>query len=222
MNPSFAIYFAGDAYSTAQKIMGRQSAGKAFMKGIVRQWPAGQVCAMGHDLRAAQALRAQLSADGFAGSIRWSSLPEFTTATETGCLYYPAPPTVELASARGLLAPTAFSLMGVTHTLSSTGAMDQIAGMVLPPFEPWDALICTSTAAHRMVSSLQDEMRLYWKEAIGATRFVAPQLPVIPLGVNCDELAEATPASREEARAGLDLQAADVAFLFAGRLSFHA
>jgi len=31
---NFAIYYAGDAYSTAQKIMGRQSAGKAFMRGV--------------------------------------------------------------------------------------------------------------------------------------------------------------------------------------------
>ena len=31
-SPSFAIYYAGDAYSTANKIMGRRSAGKAFMR----------------------------------------------------------------------------------------------------------------------------------------------------------------------------------------------
>ncbi len=44
---NFAIYFASDAYSTAKKIMGRQSAGKAFMRGIARTWPQGTLKGVG-------------------------------------------------------------------------------------------------------------------------------------------------------------------------------
>ena len=40
---NFAIYYAGDAYSTANKIMGRQSAAKAFMRGVARTLPGARL-----------------------------------------------------------------------------------------------------------------------------------------------------------------------------------
>ena len=221
MNPAFSLYFAGDAYSTANKIMGRQSAGKSFMAGLARTWPGAQLSGLGNDHKSAQAMQAQLKGDGFSGQLRWSSLPDLTVARETGCLYYPAPPTTDLAATRNRIDARAFSLMGVTHTLSSASAMDQIAHLVLPPFTAWDALICTSTAAHRLVSTLQDEMRAYWREAVGATRFVDLALPIIPLGVNAPDFARTAP-QRASGRAALGLKPEEVAFLFAGRLSFHA
>ena len=48
-----------------------------------------------------------------------------------------------------------------------------------------------------------------------------PQLPIIPLGVHCDDF-DIAPDAREAARAALDLSADDVAALFVGRLVFHA
>lgn len=220
-NCPFAIYYANEAYSTANKIMGRQSAGKAFLKGIVRTWPQGTMWGLGQGERAGQALAQQLQADGFTGQLKWGHLPSWQAVSEVGTLYYPAPPTKELAAARNLHQPAAFSLMGVTHTLSSSAAMDQVADLVLPPFKPWDALICTSQAARAFVSRLQEEVRHYWQEQTGATRFVDVQLPVIPLGVDVPAFA-ANPGSREDARHALGLQAEEVAFLVAGRLSFHA
>lgn len=221
MNPAFSLYFAGDAYSTANKIMGRQSAGKSFMAGLARTWPGAQLSGLGNDHKAAQAMQAQLKGDGFQGQLRWSSLPDLTVARETGCLYYPAPPAADLAATRNRVDARAFSLMGVTHTLSSASAMDQIAQLVLPPFTPWDALICTSTAAHRLVSELHDEMRAYWRESVGASRFVDLHLPIIPLGVNTQDFSR-SPAQRSSGRAALGLKPEEAAFLFAGRLSFHA
>jgi glycosyltransferase involved in cell wall biosynthesis len=164
--------------------MGRQSAGKAFMKGIARSWPNGVVRGVGQNEAAARELLAQLRGDGFQGTVQWSHLPQFQTAIEAGTLYYPAPPAKDLAAARNLTNPAAFSLMGVTHTLSSTGASDQVADCILPPFRPWDALICTSTAARDFVQKLHEEVREFWREGVGATRFVELQLPVIPLGVD--------------------------------------
>lgn len=221
MNPGFAIYYAGDAYTTAGKIMGRQSAGKSFMTGMARTWPRAQIRGIGHGEKAASAMLQQMRADGFMGEVRWSSLPDCTTAQEAGCLYYPAPPTRELAAVRNLIDPKAFSLMGVTHTLSSASAIGQLSDLVLPPFAPWDALICTSQAAHTLVNKLMGEMRHYWHESTGATRFTDPQTPIIPLGVNVNEFGR-TDAQRAQGRQRLSLAADEVAFLFAGRLSFHA
>ena len=45
----------------------------------------------------------------------------------------------------------------------------------------WDALICTSNAARTFVTRLHDDVRQYWRESTGASRFNDVQLPVIPL-----------------------------------------
>src|SRR6185369_16538580 len=115
----------------------------------------------------------------------------------------------------------AFSMMGVTFTLSSTAAMDQVAEFVLPPFQPWDAMICISQAALDFTSNLHEEMKAWWTAQTGATRFNKPQLPVIPLGVDCPAFAP-QPGQRDAARDRFQVQAGEVVFLFAGRLAFHA
>lgn len=219
--PSFAIYYAGDAYSTANKIMGRQSAGKAFMRGVARTWPTAGLHGLGQGANAAKAMLSQLTADGFGGQLKWIELPHWAALAEVGAVYYPSPAAKDLAFSRNSFNPGAFSFMGVTFTLSSTGAMDQVADLVLPPFKPWDAMICISRAALDFSKQLQDEMKAWWSSQTGATRFNTPQLPVIALGVDCPAF---TPQAgqREIARQKLQLAASEVAFLFSGRLSFHA
>jgi starch synthase len=44
---NFAIYYVGDGYSTDKKIMGRQSAGKALMKGVARRWKTAEIHGFG-------------------------------------------------------------------------------------------------------------------------------------------------------------------------------
>jgi len=68
---NFAIYYTGDAYSTAQKIMGHQSAGKAFMCGIARTWPQATLHGIGSGAPAAKAMLNQLKGDGFTSELRW-------------------------------------------------------------------------------------------------------------------------------------------------------
>ena len=216
-SPSFAIYYAGDAYSTANKIMGRQSAGKAFMRGVARTWPKADLHGLGQGAATAKAMYAQLAGDGFDGQLKWIEVPNWAALSEVGALYYPSPAAKDFAFSRNAFNPGAFSFMGVTFTLSSNGAMDQVADLVLPPFKPWDAMICISQAALDFTTRLHDEMKAWWAAQTGATRFNTPQLPVIALGVDCPSF---TPDAklRETARAALQLQAHEVAFLFSGRL----
>ena len=220
-SPSFAIYYAGDAYSTANKIMGRQSAGKAFMRGVARTWPKADLHGLGQGAATAKAMYAQLAGDGFDGQLKWLEVPNWAALGEVGALYYPSPAAKDFTYSRNAFNPGAFSVMGVTFTLSSNGAMDQVADLVLPPFKPWDAMICISQAALDFTTRLHDEMKAWWAAQTGATRFNTPQLPVIALGVDCPSF---TPDAklRETARTALQLQAHEVAFLFSGRLSFHA
>ena len=217
----FAIYYSGDAYSTAKKIMGRQSAGKAFMRGVARTWPQTDLHGLGQGSGSGKAMYTQLAAEGFTGQLKWIEVPNWAALGDVGTLYYPSPANKDFAYSRNVFNPGAFSVMGVTFTLSSTNAMDQVADLVLPPFKPWDAMICISQAALDFTTGLHNEMKAWWMAQTGATRFNAPQLPVIALGIDCPAF---TPQAglRETARTALGLQAHEVAFLFSGRLSFHA
>jgi alpha-maltose-1-phosphate synthase len=218
---NFAIYYAGDAYSTANKIMGRQSAGKSLIRGMARTWPKNTLHGVGEGLQAGEAMLRQLQKDGFEGDLRWTEVPFWQELAEPRCLYYPGPAAKDFAFSRNLANPASFSIMGVTFTLSSAGAMDQVADLVLPPYKPWDALICISTAAHVLVTQLHDEVKSWWSAQTGAQRFNSPQLSVIPLGVDCPAFAP-QPEQRTSARSIFKLLDNECAFLFAGRLSIHA
>ncbi|HEX8553345.1 MAG TPA: glycosyltransferase family 4 protein [Sphingomonas sp.] len=218
--PNFCLFYADDGYSTANKIMGRQSAGSALIRGMARRWSDAPIHGVGSAPAAATQMAARLKAGGHRSRVAWRDLGA-PTRLDPAAVYYPAPPEPGLAHARNAQAVGAYSLFGVTHTLSSAGAMDQVARLILPPFQPWDALICTSHAALVVVGRLQDEMRGWMREQCGATRFVGVQTPVIPLGIDAPAFA-ATPADRAAARTTLGLEADEVAFLFAGRLTFHA
>jgi glycosyltransferase involved in cell wall biosynthesis len=99
--------------------------------------------------------------------------------------------------------------------------MDSIVGLAIAPVQPWDALICTSTAVRKTVDRVLDEQEYYLRRRLGARRFVRPELPVIPLGVDCAAF-ERKDKIRYEWRRDLKIGKNDVVFLFVGRLSFHA
>ena len=124
-SPSFAIYYAGDAYSTANKIMGRQSAGKAFMRGVARTWPKAELHGLGQGTETAKAMYAQLAGDGFDGQLNWIEIPNWAALGDVGTRYYPSPAAKDLTYSRNAFDPGAFSVMGVTFALSSNGAMAQ-------------------------------------------------------------------------------------------------
>jgi alpha-maltose-1-phosphate synthase len=217
--PNFAINFVGDGYSTTKKIMGRQSAGKSLIRGMARKWQNSIVNGFG--VNAATAMAQQLKSEGFQSKVRWFDALRNTPPLGLNAVYYPAPPSKALAHRRNSLGPTSYSIFGITHTLSSAGAMDQIADLIMPPFQPWDALICTSTAALDVVNHLQDNARAWWTNATGASRFNNLKKIVIPLGVNAPDF-EAKSDQRGTMRAKMGLDDNDICFLFAGRMVFHA
>jgi glycosyltransferase involved in cell wall biosynthesis len=100
--------------------------------------------------------------------------------------------------------------------------MDAVAELVTAPLMPWDALICTSSAVAATVGVLLEAQGDYLKWRLGsATLPRLPCLPVIPLGVHCDDFAPA-PQARQLARQALGIGEDEIVALFVGRLSFHA
>jgi glycosyltransferase involved in cell wall biosynthesis len=118
----------------------------------------------------------------------------------------------------------AYSLVGLIHCIAPPALRQEIADAAVAPTQPWDALICTSPAVRDVVN----EMYAQWSDYL-AMRFAGnrklrpvPQLPLIPLGVECDRIAAAAarPEARLRLRAELGLSPDDILVLWVGRLSF--
>ena len=114
--------------------------------------------------------------------------------------------------------PDRFSIIGITHTLSTPGPLDSIPKILHAPIFPWDALICTSKSAQNAVTTLwqnQEEIIL----ARGGKAANRPQLPVIPLGINASSFKNKY--TRTEARNKLEISNEASVVLWTGRLELH-
>jgi starch synthase len=221
--PAAAIRFEPDAYMlSGPRLMGRQSAGNAFLRAAVAGRQGQPLWAYADSRQKADQFRSLAQEVDPTAEVRWAPTNRLDLLAAIGTLYLPAPNLAEAARLRLRAGPAAYGVCGVTHTTASHGAMDQIAGMLTAPVMPWDALICTSQAVLATVQLVltSEQATLQWR--LG-TRAAAPMplLPVIPLGVHCDDFA-ISPDQRAAARAALGIAPDEVVALFVGRLSFHA
>jgi len=135
-----------------------------------------------------------------------------------GTLFYMSPGLAPWAWRRRRYLPRAYSLVGITYTISSPVVLDALAAMPAAPIEPWDALVCISEDGMKSARTVLTAQADYLRERLGATRPSLPQLPVIPFGVDAKALA-ALRLRRERARARFDLAEGEIAVLALGRLT---
>jgi alpha-maltose-1-phosphate synthase len=217
-----AIHFETEAYDvTHGKPMGRHFAGHGFLSAFARH--SSTDAPVGYVGNA----KAGSEFCSFINNSRPESTPRFITTAkagalrQVGCLFTPSPINAAQTWQRELHGPRSWSLCGVNHTLSSARAMDGLTGLLTAAVQPWDAIICTSTASKAVIETLFARQEEHLSRRLGATRFVRPQLPVVPLGVDCEAQARRS-ERRDEARSSLGIEPGDFVVLFLGRLSFHA
>lgn len=217
-----AIHYVPAGYDTkGPKLMGRMAAGEGFLEAWLRHAGVERLYCYAAQRKDAELFAALARDSGSLTPAEWLPWAMPQNIAKAGTLYLPDPGLHAHAWRRRAGDQRAYSLTGITHTTASASAMDMIAELPLAPIQAWDALICTSRAVKAMVESLLDEQEAYLAERLGATRFTRPQLPVIPLGVDCAKFAS-DPAVRAAQRAALGIAPDDIAVLFMGRLSFHA
>lgn len=218
-----AILFHPDAYDTqGAKLMGRQSAGESFLRGFLDHaevdtfhfWRQGFANAADAD-----ALIRRNS--DTTKPINWIGARDLGAFRKIGCLYTPQPGNAPEAWRRHVLGSRAYSICGLTHTISSAGIMGVLGDMVLAPVEPWDALICTSTAAKAAIEVLLDGVNDYLASRLGAAKRPPLNLPVIPLGIRASDFTP-RPGAREDWRSRLGIPPDAVTALYVGRFSTHA
>ena len=114
--------------------------------------------------------------------------------------------------------PRRYSLIGITHTLSTPGPLQILTNLPQTPLHSWDSLICTSQAAKSAVEMLWDHSEALTRLR-GGQPAERPQLPVIPLGIDADGFKPV--CSRREARKRLRIPSDAAVVLWTGRLELH-
>ena len=217
-----ALYFHPEAYTTSgPKLMGRNAAGESFLRGFLAYSQATEFWAQVQKPEHAQAFAASVQSAGRREPVKAVDMTSLGALAQPGVVYYPGPGIGEHAWQRAGFGHGGWSLCGITHTTSSAGAMDAIAGLLTAPVQPWDAVICTSTAVKDNVNRLLQAQADYLVQRLGVQRLVLPQLPVIPLGIHTADFAF-TDAHQAAARAAIGADEHTLVVLYTGRLSFHA
>lgn len=216
------IYYHPEAYTTSgPKLMGRNAAGESFLRGFIVHSKASEFWAQVQRPEHAQHFARTVQHFGRKEPVKAVDKHSLAALTQAGVVYYPGPGIGEHAFQRAAFGHGTWSLCGITHTTSSAGAMDALADLITAPVQPWDALICTSTAVKNNVERLLQAQVDYLKYRLGISRLVLPQLPVIPLGIHTQDFAFIE-AQKAQARATLGVDEHTLVVLFMGRLSFHA
>ena len=201
--------------------MGRNAAGESFLRGFFAHSRASELWAQVETPAHGQHF-AQAAAEARPGlPVHTLTRAQLGALAQPGCVYYPGPGIGEHAWHRSLFGHARWSLCGITHTTSSDRAMDAIAEWVTAPVQPWDAVICTSTAVKANVERILQAQVDHLVQRLGVQRLVLPQLPVIPLGIHTGDFvfdAKTRAAARKQLGAGKKTHVV----LFMGRLSFHA
>jgi glycosyltransferase involved in cell wall biosynthesis len=221
-----AVFYQKVGYETnTKRLMGRQAASEGFLKAISRysRVPTLYCCTQtkGEFEDFCRRVTPWLATER---SLQWVTEEKLAKTSEPGVLYRPDPLIGQMAWQRRYSNPRAYSLCGVTHTLASKEAMTGVGDLLIAPVYPWDAVICTSTAVKLTVERLLENWAEYLADRLGARPSLQPQLPVIPLGVDCDAFlsGDAAQTARKQFRQQLGIGAADLVVLFVGRLIFHA
>jgi starch synthase len=217
-----AIFYLPEAYTTSgPKLMGRNAAGESFLRGFLEHSSASTFWTQVEHREHAQHFSDAVRLARRQCEVKSVDKSRLGDLAEPGVVYHPGPGIGSHAWQRTQFGNDAWSLCGITHTTSSASSMDSIVGLLTAPVQPWDALICTSTAVKDNVERLLQAQLDYLQDRLGVTKVVTPMTPVIPLGIHTKDFAF-TATQRHAARAAVSADDSTLVVLYTGRLSFHA
>ena len=229
--PNCALRYHPDGYRIdGTAVKGRQSAGAGFVKGFIEHGGADRLVALTDSPQHFEDFRTLAGTLDRTGRAVVRAGPlDRRTLRSVGTVFLPGPGLEREAWNRRFGSERDYSLCGVTHTIATSRVASALGRYLIAPTQPWDALVCTSTAAKAGVERILAQ-HTDWLERRGGGRLRCPvRLPVIPLGVDCDSYALGTEdgargaghGKGRELRDRLGIAADDVVVLFVGRLSFH-
>jgi glycosyltransferase involved in cell wall biosynthesis len=220
VNP--VLFYHPDGYRVARHdLKGRHSAGESFLTAFLAQTQAPDVFGLCGDSESAKSFTADVAAGGRALTARPIGRLDVAALRQQALLYHPTPGIAQEARIRSFLGDDAYALSGVTHTISSREVLSGVADMLTAPVMPYDALICTSRCVYDALSGVLSRAEEDLRRRLAASKFIRPQMPIIPLGVHADRF-KRDHTQRAAWRSKLGISDDTTVVLFFGRLSVHA
>ena len=216
-----AIWFSADGFDPAAKgVNGRRMAGESFLRGWFRRAEVPEFVSLSHGPTDAGLFETFARETGVTAPLRAVRLDAPHQMAPVGTIYSSGPNYAPEAWRRAHHGATAWSICGLTHTMSTKAVMQGVFDLRCAPSQEWDAVICTSRsvqAAMRMQLDLVDD---FLRARFGPSLPPRYQTPVLPLGIDCDEFQpEVAPGLALRARLGI--APGDVAALIVARLTPH-
>lgn len=212
-----AIWFAMDGYSTAKGVNGRRIAGESFLRGYLRHSRADRLATYAASKISINNFQILAKEMGNVRPVDGATFDSFKLPGDQTNLYLPTPNIGREAWHRARIGHRAYSISGVTHTISTERVLRAFMDLRTGPVMPWDAVICTSKAVYDSVQYQFDDIDRHLHDRFGSVpeRF---QLPIIPLGINTDEF-EIKPGRRQHWRKVLGIPQDDLVVVSVARLS---
>lgn len=220
-NRNAAIFYAQDGFDPKAKgINGRRVAGDSFLRGFLRHADVDEVVLMSKEVAEIEPVKVLAQELRLGLATRHVPMRAPNALAPVGTFFYPSPNYTTDAWRRAPYGTGSWSICGITHTTSTTAVMRGFFDLRFAPVMDWDAVICTSRAVQSAVQVQFDLTDQHVRAHFGANPPPRPMLPVIPLGVHCEDF-------RPEAAAGISLRERlgaapqDVVFTTIARLTPH-
>lgn len=194
-----AIWYATDGFDPEAKgVNGRRVAGASFLKGFFRHADVDEFVAFTAGDTSREEFIAKARQAGVTVPLRgaYFHTPRQLEPAET--IYFAAPNFAEECWRRFTHGSGRYSICGITHTTATKAVMLGVHDLRAAPQMEWDGIICTSRAVHASHVAQMDMVDEHLKTRFGQVP-PRPQMPVIPLGINCDEFTH-DPAARKSLR----------------------
>ena len=214
-------FFPDSALSHSKGIVGRLSANYGFIKSVVGMHHANRQKFAVSSEEAQKQLVTILQVMGFEkNQFETVHMGDLQTMARVGATLGLDLVLRNRVWRRRLYDDKAYSVVGLTHSLSSSNAVDNINRLVTDPLQPWDALVCTSLSAKTIVTKIIDNYRTYLQSRDVKAPLPKLQLPVIPLGVDTEIFASkrTKQQDRKAFRDRLGVASKDVVLLSFGRI----
>ncbi len=219
-----AVYHPAGRAGRGSNVFGMQVANVELFQALARYGGLDRLDVLTHvEVTGDQIRDGLLGAQGGTTDIQATLVLNQARARDAGAVLRGGPKIDELAWVRRyVVGETAYSLMGLIHTIAPPAMRQEIAMASIGPVHPWDAVICTSPSIQSAMVQMFDEWEAYLADRFGGRAPPRPQLPLLPLGVYGEVFAQAAdrPDVRKARRAAMDVAEGDIVVLWVGRLSF--
>jgi glycosyltransferase involved in cell wall biosynthesis len=184
-----AIWFADDGFDPAKKgINGRRVAGESFLRGFFTHGDVTEFVSLAHSQSDHAAFAGMARTAGVTKPLRAVRLDAPMAMAPVDVVHYPAPLVATECWRRSVHGAAAWALSSITHTTATHNVMQALFDLRSAPQMPWDAVICTSRAVQASVRRLMELAEAHLSQRFpGAVLPARPLLPLIPLGVHCDD-----------------------------------